>query len=383
MAWNEPGDNGQRNPWGKKSPGGKAPNLDQLLKNLRNRLGRLGGGGGGIATIVLALLIAWMLLSSYTIINTSQNGVVLRFGQYSRTLGPGFHFKLPAPVETVSKVETTRVRAMVDQVRMLTSDENIIAVNFNVQYQVSDPRKYLFSTNDPDDTLKQAAEAAVRSVVGAHSMDDILTSPGEDVVAAAAPAGAASAAKPAPAPAPVASKASGDQDRVTLQQQTREALQRTLDGYDAGLVVTDVSFQNVSPPDEVKAAFDDVNAAREDKQSAVNKAYAYANQVIPQATGEASRILAKAAGDKAERVARATGDAERFNLLLTEYKAAPAVTRQRLWLETMEEVMARNAKVVDGSNGRNIINLPGAAPSAPVSAGVSVTGDANGQEKQP
>lgn len=386
MAWNEPGDNGQRNPWGKKSPGGgKAPNLDQLLKNVRNRLGRLGGGSGGVVTIVLALLIAWMLLSSYTIINTSQSGVVLRFGQYTRTLGPGFHFKLPAPVETVSKVETTRVRAMVDQVRMLTSDENIIAVNFNVQYQVSDPRKYLFSTNDPDDTLKQAAEAAVRSVVGAHSMDDILTSPGEDVAAATAvPAGAASVANVAkPAPAPVASKASGDQDRVTLQQQTREVLQRTLDSYDAGLIVTDVSFQNVSPPDEVKAAFDDVNAAREDKQSAVNKAHAYANQVIPQATGEASRIIAKAEGDKAERVARATGDAERFNLLLKEYKAAPAVTRQRLWLETMEEVMARNAKVVDGSNGRNIINLPGAASGVPVSAGVSVTGDANGQEKQP
>ena len=381
MAWNEPGNNGQRDPWGKNRPGSGKPNLDQFLKSLRARFGRLGGGGGGIVTIVLALLIAWMLLSSYTIINTSQNGVVLRFGHYSRTLGPGFHFKLPAPIETVSKVETTRVRAMVDQVRMLTSDENIIAVNFNVQYQVSDPRKYLFSTNDPDDTLKQAAEAAVRSVVGAHSMDDILTSPGEDVAAAAAPAAAASVAKPAPAP--VASKSSGDQDRVTLQQQTRETLQRTLDSYDAGLVVTDVSFQNVSPPDEVKAAFDDVNAAREDKQSAVNKAYAYANQVIPQATGEASRILAKAAGDKAERVARATGDAERFNLLLKEYKAAPAVTRQRLWLETMEDVMARNAKVVDGSNGRNIINLPGATPSAPVSAGVSVTGDANGQEKQP
>ncbi|HEX5306024.1 MAG TPA: FtsH protease activity modulator HflK [Dyella sp.] len=383
MAWNEPGDNGQRNPWGNKRPsGGKSPNLDQLLKNVRSRLGRLGGGSGGIVTIVLALLVAWLLLSSYTIINTSQNGVVLRLGQYSRTLGPGFHFKAPAPIETVTKVETTRVRAMVDQVRMLTSDENIIAVNFNVQYQVSDARKYLYSTNDPDDTLKQAAEAAVRSVVGAHSMDDILTSPGDDAVAAAvAPASASTVA--ASAPAPVVSKASGDQDRVTLQQQTREALQRTLDSYDAGLVVTDVSFQNVSPPDEVKAAFDDVNAAREDKQSAVNKAYAYANQVIPQATGEASRILAQAQGDKAERVARATGDAERFNLLLTEYKAAPAVTRQRLWLETMEDVMALNRKVVDGSSGRNIINLPGAAASAPVSAGVSVTGDAASQEKQP
>lgn len=380
MAWNEPG-NGQRDPWGKNnrpSGGGTPPGLDRLLKGLRQRLGKLGGGPGGVFTIVLALLIAWLLVSSYTIVNTSQSGVVLRFGHYSRTLGPGFHFKLPSPIETVAKVETTRVRAMVDQVPMLTSDENIISVNFNVQYQVSDARKYLFSTSNPDDTLAQAAEAAVRSVVGAHSMDDILTSPGDD--ASTLPAVASSAMLPATAT--VAKKPSA-QDRVTLQQQTLDALQHTLDSYDTGLVVTDVSFQNVAPPDEVKSAFDDVNAAREDKQSAVNKAHAYANQVIPQATGEASRIVAKAEGDKAERVARATGDAERFNLLLKEYKAAPAVTRQRLWLETMEEVMARNAKVVDGSNGRNIINLPGAAPSAPVSAGVSVTGDANGQEKQP
>lgn len=384
MAWNEPG-NGQRDPWGKNRPGSgaKPPGIDQWLKRLR----RLGSGGGGVFTIVLALLIAWMLLSSYTVINTSQSGVVLRFGKYTRTLGPGLHFKLPSPIETLTKVETTRVRAMVDQVRMLTSDENIIAVNFNVQYQVSDPRKYLFSTNDPDDTLKQAAEAAVRAVVGAHSMDDILTSPGDDAevaAAAVAPAGAASVAAPAPAaPAPVAKAAAGDQDRVTLQQQTRDALQRTLDSYDAGLVVTDVSFQNVAPPDQVKAAFDDVNAAREDKQSAVNKAYAYANQVIPQATGEAARIKARAEGDKAERVARATGDAERFELLLTEYKAAPAVTRQRLWLETMEDVMARNGKVVDGTGGRNLINLAPGQGSAATSPGVSVSADAGSQEKQP
>ena len=385
MAWNEPGKNdGQRDPWGKNGrPGGNSPNgLDQLFKRLRQRFGKLGGGPGGVFTIVLAVLLAWLLVSSATVINTSQTGVVLRFGKYSRTLAPGFHFKLPAPIETVAKVETTRIRAQVGQVRMLTSDENIISVAYNVQYQVSDPRQYLFSTNDPDDTLAQAAEAAVRSVVGAHSMDEILTSPGDDPASLPVPAGSSSAA-PAPAPAPVAAAPAGKDDRVTLQQQTLDALQHTLDSYHTGLQVTDVSFQNVAPPDEVMAAFDDVNAAREDKQSAVNKAHAYANQVIPQATGEASRILAKAAGDKAERVARATGDAERFNLLLTEYKAAPAVTRQRLWLETMEDVMARNAKVVDGSNGRNIINLPGAAPSAPVSAGVSVTGDANGQEKQP
>lgn len=383
MAWNEPG-NGQRDPWGKnRPPGNKPPNLDQFFKNLRGRLGRMGGGAGGIFTIVLALLIAWVLVGSYTIINTSQAGVVLRFGQYNRTLTPGFHFKLPAPIESVTKVETTRIRSMSDQVRMLTSDENIISVNFNVQYQVSDARKYLFSTSNPEDTLAQAAEAAVRSVVGSHSMDDILTSPGEDA-AAGLPAVAGTAPTPA-APAPVGKKAPS-QDRVTLQQQTRDALQHTLDSYDAGLVVTDVSFQNVAPPQEVKAAFDDVNAAREDKQSSVNKAYAYANQVVPQATGKASRIAAQADGYKAERIARATGDAERFNLLLKEYKAAPAVTRQRLWIETMEQVMARNPKVIDGSGGRNIINLPAGQgtplDSSTVGAGVTVTGDAS-KESQP
>lgn len=385
MAWNEPG-NGQKDPWGKNRQSGSKPNIDDILKTLRSRFSRLGGGPGGVFTIVLALVLAWVMLSSYSIINTSQAGVVLRFGQYSRTLGPGFHFKLPQPVESVIKVETTRIRSMSDQVRMLTSDENIIAVNFNVQYQVSDARKYLFSTSDPEDTLSQAAEAAVRSVVGSHSMDDILTSPSEDPVAAlpaAAPAAAASAATPAAATA----SPRPEQDRVTLQQQTRDALQHTLDGYDAGLIVTDVSFQNVSPPQEVKAAFDDVNAAREDKQSSVNEAYAYANQVIPQATGDAARIAAQAEGYKAERVARATGDAERFNLLLKQYKLAPEVTRQRLWLETMEKVMASNPKVIDSSGGRNIVNLPAgqgaAADSGVVSAGVTVTGDASAKEKQP
>lgn len=381
MAWNEPGKNdGQRDPWGKNNrpSGNTPPGLDQLLKRLRQRFGKLGGGPGGVFTIVLAVLLAWLLVSSATVINTSQTGVVLRFGKYSRTLTPGFHFKLPAPIETVAKVETTRIRAQVGQVRMLTSDENIISVAYNVQYQVSDPRQYLFSTNDPDDTLAQAAEAAVRSVVGAHSMDQILTSPGDDVEPAPAPASSAAA----PAPAKVAAAPAGKDDRVTLQQQTLDALQHTLDSYHTGLQVTDVSFQNVAPPDEVKAAFDDVNAAREDKQSAVNKAHAYANQVIPQATGEAARIVAQAEGDKAERIARATGDAERFNLLLKEYKVAPAVTRQRLWLETMEDVMARNPKVVDGSGGRNIINLP-AGLGSKLSPGATVSADAASQEKQP
>ncbi|KRE89683.1 HflK protein [Frateuria sp. Soil773] len=345
MAWNEPG-NGQRDPWNKNRQGAR-PGLDDTLKKLRAHLGRFGGGPGGILTIVVALLLAWLLLSSYTIIGANQAGVVLRFGQYSRILAPGFHFKLPQPLESVRKVETTRVRSVSDSVRMLTSDENIIAIDFTVQYQAADARKYLYSLSDADGTLGAAAEAAVRSVIGHSTMDQILSGEG-----------------------------------TTLVAQARQVLQQTLDGYDSGLMVTEVSFQNVAPPAEVKDAFDDVNKAREDKQSTENSAQAYANKVVPIARGEAARIAQEAEGYKAERIARAQGDTERFNLLLKEYKAAPEVTRRRLWLETMEQVLANNPKVIDGSGGRNIINLPAARTDlAPAAA--AATDDAAGKEGTP
>jgi modulator of FtsH protease HflK len=269
------------------------------------------------------VLVVGLLFSSYTIIGARQAGVVLRFGEYSRTLPPGFHLKLPQPIESVTKVEATRIRSVTDKVAMLTKDENIITIDFTVQYQVDDSRKYLFSLNDPDGTIGAAAEAAVRSAIGSSDMDQILSAAGASLVA-----------------------------------QAQETLQKTLDTYDSGLRVTEVSFQNVAPPNEVRDAFDDVNNAREDKQSIENAALAYASKVVPVARGDAARIAAEAAGYKAERVARATGDAARFELLLKQYKAAPEVTRKRLWLETMEQVMAKNPKVIDGSNGRNIINLP-------------------------
>ncbi|GAB3039329.1 MULTISPECIES: FtsH protease activity modulator HflK [Oleiagrimonas] len=327
MAWNEPGGGKQRDPWGRNNGsggnGGNGPDFEKFLKQLRARFGRFGRGGGGLFTIIVALLLAWVVLSSYTVIDARQVGVVLRFGQYSRTLPPGFHLKLPAPIEHVSKVFTTQVRSVSDRATMLTNDENIVSVDFNVQYQVSDARKFLFSMTDPDETLKEAAEAAVRSVVGNNNMDTLLSGQGAELVA-----------------------------------KTREALQSTLDGYHCGIVVTEVSFQNVSPPDQVRDAFDDVNKAREDKQRIENEAQAYASQVVPVARGAAARIAAEAAGYKAERIARATGDTERFKLLLAQYRAAPQVTRERLWLETMESVLANNPKVFDGSNGRNMIYLP-------------------------
>ena len=342
MAWNEPG-NGQKDPWNRNRSSGQKPDLDGMLKSLKARFGKFGAGSGGVLAIVLVFIVAWLLVSSYTVIDARQVGVVLRFGQFSRVLPPGFHLKAPSPVETVTKVEMTQVRSISDNVSMLTRDENIIAIDFNVQYQVSDARKFLYSNNDIENgTMKNASEAAVRSVVGANIMDNILTTPGVDT--------------PAPAQAPVAGVAPAAKE--TLQQQTRDILQATLDMYDAGILVTGVSFQNVSPPKEVKDAFDDVNAAREDKQSEENKARAYESQVVPVARGNAARAAAEAQGDRVERIARANGDVDRFNALLKEYRAAPEVTRRRLWLETVEEVMAGNPKVVDGSNGKNIIQLP-------------------------
>ncbi len=299
------------------------PSLDKLLKDLQTRFNKLGRGPGNIAIIVLVLLALGLLFSSYTIVNARQAGVVLRFGQYSRTLPPGFHLKFPQPIESVTKVDATRVRSVTDNVILLTRDENILAVDFTVQYQVDDARKYLFSLNEPDETTHAAAEAAVRAVIGSSDMDQILSGEG-----------------------------------ATLVSQAQQVLQKTLDGYNAGLRITEVSFQNVSPPKEVKDAFDDVNNAREDKQSIENAALAYANKVVPVARGESSRIAAEAAGYQAERIARAQGDTAKFNLLLKEYKAAPEVTRRRLWLETMEQVMADNPKVIDSTGGRNIINLP-------------------------
>ncbi|MGO4501424.1 MULTISPECIES: FtsH protease activity modulator HflK [unclassified Dyella] len=358
MAWNEPG-NGQRDPWNRNRQPGNKPGLEDMLRQLRNRLGKLGGGAGGIFTILLAFLIVWIAMSSFTIVDARQAGVVLRFGQYSRTLPPGFHLKFPSPIETVTKVGTTEIRSVSDKVRMLTSDENIISVDFNVQYQVADARKFLFSlSGPPEDTLRQASEAAVRTVVGANVMDNILTSQGEGETVAPAAASTVAGASSVATPAVVPVTGVKAQTRDTLQQQTREILQATLDEYDAGLVVTDVSFQNVAPPQEVKDAFDDVNAAREDKQGTENNARAYASQVVPVARGDASRISAEAQGYAAARVATATGDASRFNLILKEYKAAPDVTRRRLWLETVEDVMSNNPKVLDGSGGRNMIYLP-------------------------
>ena len=332
MAWNEPG-GGQRDPWGRGTGGGKGPDLEAWLKRLRQRLGNFrGGGAGGVGTIIVALLLAWLLFDSWAVINASQVGVVTRFGAYDRTLPPGFHFVLPRPFENVRKVDMTSVRSVSDKMQMLTKDENIVQVDFNIQYQVNNAEQYLFSMQNPDEAVRQAAEAAVRRVVGASTMDTILSGEGAAMVAA-----------------------------------TQQSLQQLLNSYNTGITITEVNFQNISPPAEVKAAFDDVNRAREDKQRIEDEAKAYASKILPEARGNVARIVADAQAYEATREARAQGDSQRFLAMLKEYRAAPAVTRKRLWLETIEQVMAANTKVVDEGTGRNLIYLPlphsGSAPA--------------------
>lgn len=328
MAWNEPG---KRDPWRGNQ---KGPDLDETLRRLKERFGGLFGGGGsdsgsssggsgGFAIVVIALVLAWIALDSWSVINAREVGVVQRFGQKTRVLPPGFNLKWPRPIETVTKVEITKIRALEDKVRMLTMDENIVEISFNVQYQVGDAEKYLFRVKEPEATLKQAAESAVRQVIGGSEMDTILSGQGSELVS-----------------------------------ETKKVLQETLESYETGLLVTEVNFQVVAPPHEVKEAFDDVTNARENKQQIENEAQAYANQVIPEARGQAARIKAQAEGFRAERIAIAQGEAERFNLLVAQYKASPELMRRRLYLETMQQVLADSVKVLDGSNGRNILNLP-------------------------
>jgi membrane protease subunit HflK len=339
MAWNEPGSGKQRDPWRDNGGGGPSPDLDALLKRLRESFNRLfGGGGGGFGVAVVGILIAWVVFDSVVRVDASDTGVVLRFGQFSRLMTPGINFKFPRPIESVVKVDVGQVRQTNDQVRMLTRDENIVLVDFNVQYQVADPRQFVFGVREPDATLGQAAESAVRTVIGGSGMDTILSG-----------------------------------QRTELMAKAKQLLQSTLDQYKTGLVLTELNFQNVRPPQEVKDAFDDANRALQDKQRLEEEAKAYLSQVVPEARGDAASARAEAEGYKSGRIARAEGDAQRFNLVEAQYRAAPEVTRKRLYLETMQEVVGHMPKIIDSTNGKNLLSLPLPAEAKPLAPPVAAS----------
>lgn len=341
MAWNTPGNDnetpGDRPPpirprgGGGRGGRGGGNGLDDLLARLRGLFD--GGPGDGHPLRWVALLVgAWLLFSSFVLVAEQERGVVLRFGGFDRVIEPGPSFKLPWPIERVIKVPSTQITNYSETVPVLTADENIVRVEINVQYRVSDPRLYLFGSQNADQVLKEAALSSVREQVGRATLDTVLGARGQLAVA------------------------------------STESLQRSLRNYGTGLVVTELSLPNARPPDEVKSAFDDVNSAQQDKDRLISEAEAYAAKVVPEARGEAARTRTVAEGYKTALIARATGDASRFTQLVQQYRGAPDVTRKRLWLETVQEVLANNRKVV-GGDSRQILYMPGpsgaAAPPPP------------------
>lgn len=318
MAWNRPGGSGR-------STGG---GFGRLLDKLPD----FGGGGSPLRWVGIALAL-WLAFNCFVLIAEQQRGVVLRFGMFDRVMQPGPSFKLPWPIERVIKVNATQIKNYEDRVPVLTSDENIVEVAVNVQYRVADPKLYLFGTRDGDEVLRQAALSTVREQVGRSTLDTVLGA------------------------------------REQLAVGARERLQKSLEAYRTGLVVTELNLPDARPPQQVKPAFDDVNSAQQDKERLISESRAYAAKVVPEARGQAARVRTVAEGYKTAEVARATGDAERFSLLVAQYKDAPDVTRKRLWLETVQEVLARTRKIV-GGDGRQLIYVPmdGAAKQAPAQA---------------
>ena len=340
MAWNEPG-GGRRNPWGDGGGGGgggQPPDLEEMIKQMKQRIAGLFGGGrgggrsggdaaissGGLGWLILGLFAIWAVVDSFHILDQRERGVVLRFGKVDRILEPGPRFTLPRPIERLERVDVTQVRSMSSRVAMLTRDENLVNIDFAVQYTVSDASDFLFNVRDVEETLAQVAEAAVRQVVGSRSLDDVQVG-----------------------------------NRLEFTNEAREIMQRLLNNYDAGINVSIINFQDVMVPEQVKDAFDDAIKAREDEQRVINDARAYAADVVPKANGRKARVIAEANGYKESVVTRAEGDAKRFTLLAEQYRAAPEVTRKRLYLETMQDVLSRSPKIlIDGDKGNNMLYLP-------------------------
>ena len=350
MAWNEPGNNGNGNdkdkdPWGGGRKGGDQgpPDIDEVVRNLTKKFNSLfrggsggssstgssssGGGGlsaGLIAGLVAVVAVIWGFMGFY-IVDEAERGVVLRFGRVlDLTVQPGLHWNPPI-VDEVSLVNVSELNAKTYENRaMLTTDENIIDIAVTVQYLIQDPVNYVIAVQDPELSLDNASESAIRHVVGGNFMDQILTT-GRDRMAA----------------------------------DVQERLQDYMNAYNTGIFVSQVNVVDAQPPDAVRPAFDDVIRAREDEQRVQNQAQQYSNQIIPEARGEAQRRIEAANAYSAEVVAEATGDASRFNQLLTEYLKSPEVTRQRLYIDSIEEVMTASSKImVDVEGGNNMLFLP-------------------------
>ncbi|MGH8033867.1 MAG: FtsH protease activity modulator HflK [Lysobacterales bacterium] len=334
MPWKEPG-KGNKDPW---NSGEQPPDLEEVFRNVNNRLKAIFGGAnggrrsepgvggtGGVFTILVIALLLWVGWDSIHILDQAERGVVLRFGKYNRTLEPGLNLTFPRPVETMTTVNIGDVRSVENHGQMLTEDENIVELNYTIQFRVLDPQMFLFQVRDPEATLQSAAESALRESVGTNRLEIILAGAGREKVA----------------------------------RDTERGLQETLDLYGAGIQVTEFNLRDVNVPAQVREAFSDVNKSREDRQRFIEEARVHANSVVPEARGSAARIIQEAEGYKASTIAQATGEAERFNLLRKQYALAPEVTRKRLYIQAMENVLGRSSKVlIDTRSSGNVLYLP-------------------------
>jgi membrane protease subunit HflK len=354
MPWNEPGGNNKdKDPWsgrsdnkGSKGNSSGTDNIDELTRKLNEKVssifgGKSGdkndenGGGGGIsksgALLIGAILLGIWLFSGFYTVDSAQRGVELRFGAYQQTTQPGLHWHLPYPFETIELVDVDKNRTAKDRTHMLTKDENIVDVGVSVQYKIKSPEDYLFNIYLADyeqqqsvGTLYHVMRSAVREVVGRNTMDGILKD-----------------------------------NRAGFAPDTLVVMQEILDSYKSGIHVIKVNLTYAEAPKQVKDAFDDANRAREDKDRFKNQAETYAKKVIPAARGRAARIIEDATAYTSQVISKAKGDSARFEKLVSEYRKAPEVTRERLYLETMEKVLAHNRKIIiDSKSGNNLLYLP-------------------------
>ena len=333
MAWNEPGNNGKdRDPWGNNGKNQGPPDLDEMLRKVSRRFGGLLGGGKsgggdvgkfGRSIALVVAVVVWVVSGFYTI-REAERGVGLRFGEYSHNVDPGLRWK-PTFIDRVIPVDVESVRSLPASGFMLTQDENVVRVEMDVQYRVVDPEQYLFSVTNADESLSQAPDSALRYVVGHTRMDDVLTT-----------------------------------GREKVRQETWQVIDSIIEPYQMGLQIVDVNFLPARPPEEVKDAFDDAISAQEDEQRFIREAEAYAREVEPKARGQVKRLEQEAEAYKSQIVLKAKGEVARFNELLPQYQAAPELTRDRIYLETMEELYQQaNKVVVDMPAGNNsMIYLP-------------------------
>ena len=338
MSWNEPGggNKGPRDPWGGGNQG--PPDLDEAFKKLQQQFASLFGGGrggsngkgpakgglsGGLIGVVFGgALLVWGLMGFYQL-DEQERAVVLRFGEYHATLTPGLQWNPPL-IDEVITVNTTKVRAAGLREVMLTQDENIVEISMSVQYVIANPQDFVLQVRDPEVSLQHAAQSALRHVVGGTTMDLALT-----------------------------------EGRAAIGLDVRDRLQQYLNDYTTGIQVSKINIDESKPPAQVQGAFDDVIKAREDEERVKNEAQSYANGIVPEARGGAQRVLEESNAYRDQVIARADGEAQRFDQLLTEYRKAPDVTRERLYLDTMQEVLANTNKVmVDVEGGNNVLYLP-------------------------